>query len=50
MSKTLLDKNYDWESLFDVERDVYEAIEYGDFSEDEEFKGTIKIVITYEED
>ncbi len=43
--KTLWEKNYHgFESISDLERDVYEALD--DVSG--EFQGTIKVVITYE--
>lgn len=42
--KKLLDKTYDWESLYDLQRDVHEAIEDNVSGE---FKGTVKVTIEY---
>lgn len=45
----LLEKDYSWEELSDLERDVSEAIEYSDPKIPGEFKGIIRVVITYKE-
>lgn len=40
---------YGFESLYDMERDVSEAIEYSDVKIPGEFQGTIKVTITYDD-
>ena len=47
MKKLLLDKDYDWESLADLQRDIYE-LDFGDIPG--EFKGTVNVKIVYTED
>lgn len=48
LRKQIFKKEYDWESLFDLERDIIEAVEESDL--DGEFTGTITVTIKYEED
>ncbi len=54
-SKTLLSKEYDAESLCDVERDVYEAFAYGVMDDipmaDDSFqRGTFTVEIVWKDD
>ncbi len=50
--KTLLQKNYDGESIVDVERDVYEALNDSDIPVDEYgfAKGDYTVTITWSEE
>jgi len=43
MEDELLDKEYSWESTFDLVRDLEECL----YDLDEEFKGTVRLVVTY---
>jgi hypothetical protein len=47
--RVLLNKDFSWEELADLERDVYECIEYAEPKIPGEYSGTIKVLVTYEE-
>jgi len=46
----LLQKDYSWEELSDLERDVYEAVEYNDYDIPGEYEGTIRVTMEYIEE
>ena len=48
MSKVIFEKEYNWESSFDFERDLTEALEELQDKEGDEWQGTIKVTIEYE--
>ncbi len=45
--KKIFESTYNWEELYDLERDVSEAIEWNDELAGE-FPGTIKVTIEYD--
>lgn len=50
MTKIILEKTYNWESSYDLERDISEAIEEHSQSENGEWPGRIRITIEYDPD
>lgn len=48
MNKIIFKKTYNWESSYDIERDVLEAIEETEQVKGDEWPGTIKIIIEYD--
>jgi hypothetical protein len=48
MNKIIFEKTYNWESSYDLERDISEAIEETTEIEGGEWPGTIKITIEYD--
>ncbi len=50
MKHTIFEKEYyGFESIYDLERDVSEAIEYSDVDIPAEFQGTIKVTMVYDD-
>lgn len=47
--KILLEKDYSWEELCDLERDVYEAVEYAEGIPGE-YEGVIRVTMEYIKD
>lgn len=45
--KPFFKKEYNWESLYDLDRDMAELFDEPGAPEGGEFKGTIKVVVTY---
>jgi len=51
MKKVIFEKEYyGFESTYDLERDISEAFESLEDDVSDEFTGTIKVVMTYEEE
>lgn len=50
MSLVLLDKKYNWEDSYDLQRDVEEAVMSVADEQGDEFPGKISVIITYNEE